>query len=50
MFTVEYSVRSAQVAVHGLLGLQRNAPAVYQGKFDPRVLLHAFRALHDMRA
>jgi oleate hydratase len=50
VFTVEYSVRSAQVAVHGLLGLQRNAPAVYQGKLDPRVLLHAFRALHDMRA
>ena len=50
VFTVEYSIRSAQVAVHGLLGLQREAPPVYQGKFDPRVLLKAFRALHDMRA
>lgn len=47
VFTVEYSVRSAQVAVYGLLGLQREAPAVHQGKLDPRVLLIAFRALHD---
>ncbi len=50
VFTVEYSVRSAQVAVQGLLGLPREAPPVYQGKFDPRVLLKAFRALHDVRA
>ena len=50
VFTVEYSIRTAQVAVHDLLGLEREAPAVYQGKFDPRVLLKAFRALHDMRA
>jgi len=50
VFTVEYSIRTAQAAVHGLLGLQREAPPVYQGKFDPRVLLKAFRALHDMRA
>ncbi len=50
VFTVEYSIRSAQVAVHGLLGLQRDAPAVYQGKFDPRVAFRAFRALHDIRA
>jgi len=25
-------------------------PAVYQGKFDPRVLFKAFGALHDIRA
>ena len=48
VFTVEYSVRSAQLAVYGLLDLQLAPPAVYKGKFDPRVLLHAFRALHDM--
>ena len=50
VFTVEYSIRSAQVAVHGLLGLPHGPPAVYQGRFDPHVLLRAFRALHDMRA
>ena len=50
VFTVEYSIRSAQVAVYGLLGLQRKPPAVYKGKYNPRVLLKAFRALHDMPA
>ena len=50
VFTVEYSIRSAQAAVQGLLGLHGEAPAVYQGKLDPRVLLKAFRALHDVRA
>ena len=47
VFTVEYSVRSAQTAVYGLLGLERQPPAVYQGKYDPRVLYRAFMALHD---
>jgi oleate hydratase len=47
VFTVEYSVRSAQTAVYKLLGLRREPPAVYQGKFDPRVLYKAFMALHD---
>lgn len=47
VFTVEYSVRSAQTAVYGLLGLARQPPAVYQGKYDPRVLYQAFMALHD---
>jgi oleate hydratase len=50
VFTVEYSVRSAQTAVYELLGLKREIPAVYQGKFDPRVLFKAFMALHDLHA
>lgn len=50
VLTVKCSVRSPQVAVQGLLGLQREPPPVCQGKFDPRVLLKAFRALHDVRA
>jgi oleate hydratase len=50
VFTVEYSIRSAQAAVYALLGLKREPPAVYQGKFDPRVLFRAFRALHDIRS
>jgi len=50
VFTVEYSIRSAQLAVYGLLDLQLTPPGVYKGKFDPRVLLTAFRALHDLAA
>jgi oleate hydratase len=48
VFTVEYSIRSAQLAVYGLLDLQLKPPGVYKGKFDPRMLLKAFRALHDI--
>jgi len=50
VFTVEYSIRSAQAAVYQLLGLKREPPPVYQGKFDPRVLYRAFRALHDVES
>ena len=50
VFTVEYSIRSAQTAVYALLGLEREPPAVYQGEFDPRVLYKAFMALHDLRS
>lgn len=49
VFTVEYSIRSAQSAVYSLLKLNREPPAVYKGKFDPRVLFKAFLALHDIR-
>jgi oleate hydratase len=49
VFTVEYSIRSAQTAVYALLGLDRAPPPVYQGKFDPRVLFKAFMALHDFK-
>jgi oleate hydratase len=48
VFTVEYSIRSAQAATYALLRLKRAPPAVYKGKFDPRVLFKAFIALHDM--
>jgi oleate hydratase len=47
VFTVEYSIRSAQAAVYALLDLKRAPPAVYKGAFDPRVLYRAFMALHD---
>ena len=50
VFTVEYSVRSAQTAVYELLGIDRKPPPVYKGEFDVRVLLSAFLALHDLRA
>lgn len=48
VFTVEYSIRSAQDAVYQLLDLGRAPPPVYHGTFDPRVLLKAFAALHDL--
>ena len=47
VFTVEYSVRSAQTSVYSLLGLNRTPPPVYKGHYNPRVLLNAFLALHD---
>jgi oleate hydratase len=50
VFTVEYSIRSAQTAVYELLNLKRKPPPVYHGKFDPSVLYRAFRALHDQQA
>jgi len=46
VFTVEYSIRSAQIAVYSLLGLNRTPPAVYKGQYNPRVLLKAFLTLH----
>ncbi|HEY0269537.1 MAG TPA: oleate hydratase [Sphingomonas sp.] len=48
VFTVEYSIRSAQTAVYTLLGIRRDPPAVYKGAFDARVLFKAFLALHDL--
>jgi oleate hydratase len=48
VFTVEYSIRSAQTAVYALLGLNRTPPPVYKGQYDPRVLYQAFKTLHDL--
>jgi oleate hydratase len=48
VFTVEYSVRSAEAAVYSLLGLKREPPSIYKGWYDPRVLYRAFMALHDI--
>jgi oleate hydratase len=47
VFTVEYSIRSAQTAVYSLLSLPRTPPPVYKGQHDLRVLLRAFLTLHD---
>ncbi len=48
VFTIEYSIRSAQTAVYGLLGLDRQPPPVYKGLHSPRVAFQAFLALHDI--
>jgi len=45
VFTVEYSVRSAMHGVYGLLGLERQIPAIYHGIADPKVALDALRTL-----
>ena len=50
VFTVEYSIRSAQTAVYLLLGLKRTPPPVYKGSHDLRVLFKAFIALHELHA
>ncbi|MGA7645222.1 MAG: oleate hydratase, partial [Terriglobales bacterium] len=50
VFTVEYSIRSAQTAVYSLLRLNRTPPPVYKGSHDPRVLLQAYVTLHDKNA
>lgn len=44
VFTTEYAVRTAQIAVASLLGLEM-PPPVYKGQFDPTVLLNAIRTL-----
>lgn len=45
VFTVEYSVRSAKVAVSRLLGLKKKVNPVYRGYRNPKVLYRAVRAL-----
>jgi oleate hydratase len=50
VFTVEYSIRSAQSAVYSLLGLKRTPPPVYKGQDSLRILLEAFEMLHDKGA
>lgn len=41
VFTVEYSVRSAMMAVYGLLGLEKQVDPVYPSQYDIRVLTNA---------
>lgn len=44
VFTVEYSVRCAMVAVYQLLGVNRAIPDIYNGMLDPKVGLQALEA------
>jgi oleate hydratase len=46
VFTVEYSIRSAQRAVYTLLNLKRPLTPIYKGAHDPRVLFEALETLH----
>ncbi|QBD77779.1 oleate hydratase [Ktedonosporobacter rubrisoli] len=45
VFTVEYSVRTAQIAVYTLLGMDKQPPSIYEGQHDPRVLATALKML-----
>ena len=46
VFTVEYSVRTAQVAVFGLLDVEREVSPFYKGQHDPSILFDALKMLH----
>ena len=45
VFTVEYSVRSAMMAVCSLMGLKEQPKSVYKGEHDPRVLAKVLKAM-----
>ena len=46
VFTVEYSVRSAQIAVYTLLHLDKEPSHFYKGQHDLGVLWDAFKTMH----
>lgn len=46
VFTVEYSVRTAQTAVYALMGLDKKVTPVYEGHHDIQVLLNAVTAIN----
>ena len=45
VFTVEYSVRAAQTAVHELMGTKEKPKDIYKGEHDVKVLVEALRML-----
>lgn len=47
VFTVEYSVRTAMMAVYKLLNLEKEVIPVYPSKYDIRVLLAAGKAMYS---
>jgi oleate hydratase len=44
VYTVEYSVHCAMLAVYELFGVKKEIPPIYHGLMDPRVGLQALRA------
>ncbi|MDP1771023.1 MAG: oleate hydratase [Methylobacter sp.] len=46
VFTVEYSVRSAQMAVYKLFDIKRDIPPVFKGQHDVGVLFNALKTMH----
>jgi oleate hydratase len=47
VFTVEYSVRSAQTAVFSLLGLDKKPTEMYHGSHELGVLVNAWKSMHQ---
>lgn len=45
VFTVEYSVRSAQTAVYSLFGVDKRVSPLYKGQHDVGVLLNAMKTM-----
>jgi len=45
VFTVEYSVRSAIMAVYGLLNLEKPVPQIYPSRYDIRALAAAVKTM-----
>ncbi len=45
VFTVEYSVRSAMIAVYTLLGLEKQPPEIYPSQYDIRALAAASKTM-----
>ncbi len=45
VFTVEYSVRSAQIAVYTLLKLDKKVSPLYKGQYDPHVLVDSIKTM-----
>ncbi|AEX85313.1 oleate hydratase [Marinitoga sp. 1135] len=46
VFTVEYSVRSAVIAVYKLLNLDKEVPEIYPSKYDIRHVINATKTLY----
>jgi len=46
VFTVEYSVRSAQMAVYEKFGLDKKPPAIYKGQHDLLAVFDAVKTMH----
>ena len=49
VFTVEYSVRSAMMAVYTLLGLKKNPPEIYASQYDIRTVIASAKAMYSGR-
>ncbi len=46
VFTVEYSIRSAMMAVYKLLDIKKEIPTVFKGQHDVAVLFNALKTMH----
>ncbi len=45
VFTLEYSIRSAQIAVYSLLNLKRKIPPIYKGYRHPKAIYNVIKAI-----